>query len=184
MWYFSFPYTTHFYVECCRSTVLVCVIFVSVFVFGIFLVNYFFSNKGLNKEIIRVDMETCSKSPECRIYTVFDKKKENSMILCITVNDTQSCYVLTCSCQKNRKKRTINSHQVSTVPKEKPTFEDKQIPAQCNISIYNKDYIPLKNKPMAAKSYSAHSNSSIGHFDDTTSMVLICDGNLKEKGLV
>ena len=130
-------------------------------------------------------MERCSKSPECRIYTVIDKKKENSMILCITANYTQSCYALTCSCQKNRKKRAVNTQQESTDPKEKPFFEDKQISAECNISIYNRDYISLKNKPMATTtSYSAHSNASISHFDDTTSMVLIGDGNVKEKGKV
>ena len=129
-------------------------------------------------------MEKCSKSPECRIYTVIDKNKENSMNLCITINDTQRCYVLTCSCPKNRKKRAVNTHQVSTDPKEKPTIKDKQIPAQCNISISNREYISLKNKPMAATSYSAHSNASISHFDNTTSMVLIGDGNVKGKGKV
>ena len=154
------------------------------FLFLGFFVNYFFSNKGLNKEIIRADIETCYKSPECRISTVIDKKKENSMILCITINDTQSCYVLTCSCQKNRKKRALNSHQVRSHPKEKPTIEDKQIPAQCNISIYNRDYISLKNKPMAATSYSACSNASIGHSDDTTNIVLICDRNVEEIGKI
>ena len=115
---------------------------------------------------------------------MIDKKRENSMILCITVDDTQSCYALTCSCQKNRKKRAVNSHQVRSHPKEKPTIEDKQIPAQCNISIYNRDYISLKNKPTAATSYSGYSNASIGHFDDTTNIVLICNRNVKEKGKV
>ena len=154
------------------------------FCFGDFFVNYFFSNKGLNNEIIRVDMEKCSKSPECRIYTVIDKKKENSMILCITVNDTQSCYALTCSCQKNRKKRAVNTHEVSTDPKEKPTLKEKPIPAHCDISIDNRDYFPVKNKPMTATSYSVYSNASISHFDDTTNIVLICDRNVKEEGKV
>ena len=177
MWYFSFPYTTHFYVECCRSNVLVCVI-----CFCGFFVNYFFSNKGLNNEIIRVDMERCYKSPDCRIYTVIDKKKENSMILCITVNDTQSFYVLTCSCQKNRKKRAVNSHV--NHDEEKPVLEGNNIPAQCTISRDNRDYIPLKNKPMATTSSSANSNASIGHSDDTTNIVLICDRNVKEIGKI
>ncbi|XP_078340337.1 uncharacterized protein LOC111106659 isoform X2 [Crassostrea virginica] len=76
-------------------------------------------------------MERCFKRSECRIYTVIDKKKENSMILCITVNDAQSCYALTCSCQKNKKKRAIKSPYVTYEPKEKPNLEEKQIPAQC-----------------------------------------------------
>nr|XP_022297132.1 uncharacterized protein LOC111106660 [Crassostrea virginica] len=140
----------------------------------------FLSQNFTNKGIKEVDMERCSKSPECRIYTVIDKNKENSMILCIRVNETQRCYVLTCSCQKNRKKRAIKSHQVSTDPKEKPTIAE-HIPAQCNISRDNGDYIPLKNKPTAATSYSGYSNASIGHFDDTTNIVLICNRNVKEK---
>ena len=153
------------------------------FCFRDFFVNYFFSNKGLNKEIIRVDMETCSKSPECRIYTVFDKKKENSMILCITVNDTQRCYALTCSCQKNRTKRAVKSH-VNLNTTKKPILKEKPIPAQCEISIDNRDNFPVKNKPMTATSYSDYSNASIGHFDDTTNIVLICDRNVKETGKV
>ena len=128
-------------------------------------------------------MEKCSKSPECRIYTVIDKKKENSMILCITVNDTQSCYALTCSCQKNRTKRAVNSH-VNLDTTKKPILIEKPIPAQCDISIDNRDYFPPKNKPMAATSYSAYSNANIGHFVDTTTIVLICDGNVKEAGKV
>ena len=115
---------------------------------------------------------------------MIDKKKENSMILCITVNDAQSCYALTCSCQKNKKKRAIKSPYVTYEPKEKPNLEEKQIPAQCDISIDNRDYFPPKNKPMAATSYSAYSNANIGHFVDTTTIVLICDGNVKETGKV
>ena len=153
------------------------------FCFGDFFVNYFFSNKGLNNEIIRVDMEKCSKSPECRIYTVIDKKKENSMILCIKVNDAQSCYVLTCSCQKKRKKRAVNSH-VKLDSKENTILEENHIPAQCHISIDNRDNFPLKNKPIKATSYSACSNASIGHSDDTTNIVLICDRNVKEIGKI
>ena len=106
-------------------------------------------------------MERCSKSPECRIYTVIDKKKENSMIICITVNDTQCCYALTCSCQKKRKKRAVNSH-VNLDPKEKPISELKHSPAQCDISIDNRDYFLLKNKPMAATSYSTYSIEPFG----------------------
>ena len=128
-------------------------------------------------------MERCSKTSECSIYTVIDKKRENSMILCITLNDAQNCYALTCSCQKNRKKRAVNSH-VNLDPKEKPILEENHIPAQCNISRDNGDYIPLKNKPTAATSYSGYSNASIGHFDDTTNIVLICNRNVKEKGKV
>ena len=66
-------------------------------------------------------------------------------------------------------------------PREKSIFEGKRIPAQCYIVRYNGDYIPLKNKPKAATTYSAYSTASIGHFDDTTAIVLICD---KEKGKV
>lgn len=136
------------------------------------------------KGLIKVDMERCSESPECKIHTEIDKKKENSMVMCITVNGAQRCYALTCSCQQNRKKRAVNSHQVTTYPKEKPKLDDKQIPAQCNFSIHNRDYIPLKNKPMTATSYSDYSNASIGHFVYTTTIVLICDGNVKETGKV
>ena len=121
-------------------------------------------------------MEKCSKSPECRIYTVIDKKKENSMILCITVNDTQSCYAHSCSCQRNRQKRAVNTHQVSTHPKENPNLiRNNYIPAQCNISIDNRDYFTT--------SYSVNSDASMGHSDDTTS-ILICDRNVEEKGKV
>ena len=120
-------------------------------------------------------MERCSKSPECRIYTVIDKKKENSMILCITINDIPTCYALTCSCQKNRKKRAVNSH-VNPDPKPKTTLFEKYILAQCNISVDNRDYFTTP--------YSAHSNESCGHSDDTTNIVLICDRNVKEEGKV
>ena len=106
-------------------------------------------------------MERCSKSPECRIYTVIDKKREISMILCITVNDTQRCYVLTCSCQKNRKKRVVNSH-VNLDTTKKPILIEKPIPAQCEISIDNRDYFPVKNKPMTATSYSGYSIAPFG----------------------
>ena len=109
-------------------------------------------------------MERCYKRPECRIYTVIDKKKENSMILCITVNDAQSCYALTCSCEKKRKKRAVNSH-VKLDSEEKTIFEENHIPAQCNISIL---------------SYAAYPNASINYFDDTTT----CDRNVTEKGKV
>ena len=107
------------------------------------LYQIFFSNQDDPvKDFIKVDMKRCSESPECRIYTVIDKKKENSTILCITVNDAQSCYALTCSCQKNRKKRAIKSPFVTYEPKEKPTLEEKEIPAQCDISIGNREYFP------------------------------------------
>ena len=148
------------------------------------LYQIFFSYLDVTlKNIIKAKMEICSKSSECRIYTVIDKKKENSMILCITVNDTQSCYALTCSCQKNRKKRAVNSH-VHLDTTKKPILIKKPIPAQCEISIDNRDYFPVKNKPMTATSYSDYSNASIGHFDDTTNIVLICDRNVKEEGKV
>ena len=121
-------------------------------------------------------MERCSKSSECRIYTVIDKKRKNSMILCITVNDTQSCYALTCSCQKNRKERAVESH-VNLDPKENPNLiRNNYILAQCNISIDNRDYLTT--------SYSANSDASMGHSDDTTNIILICDRNVEEKGKV
>ena len=91
--------------------------------------------------------------------------------------------VLTCSCQKKRKKRAIRGH-VNHDLNEKPILEGKHIPAQCDISIDNRDYFLLKNKPMAPTSYSGYSNASIRHFDDTTNIVLICNRNVKEKGKV
>ena len=124
-------------------------------------------------------MERCSKSSECSIYTVIDKKKENSMILCITVNDAQSCYALTCICQKNRKKRAVNSHVNLDSKDNQNLIGNTFTPAQCNISIDNRDNFQLKNKPMAATSYSAYSNAIIGH---TTNIILITDGNVKETG--
>ena len=126
------------------------------------LYQIFFSNQDDPVELfIKVDMERCSKRPECRIYTVIDKKKENSMILCITVNDTPSCFALTCSCQKNRKKRAVNSH-VNLDPTKKTILIEKPIPAQCEISIDNRNYFPVKNKPMTATSYFGYSIAPFG----------------------
>ena len=69
-------------------------------------------------------------------------------------------------------------------PTKKPILIEKPIPAQCEISIDNRDYFPVKNKPMTAPSYSAYSNASIGHSQETTNTVLNCDRNFKEKGTV
>ena len=113
-------------------------------------------------------MWRCYKSSECRVYTMIDKKKENSMILCITVNDTQVCYALTCSCQKNRTKRAINAHVIDD-PKEKPTLKEKEISAQCDISIDNRDYIPENIHKTTAR-ISLFGFTSKNHSDDTKTL--------------
>ena len=99
---------------------------------------------------------------------MIDKKKENSMILCITVNDTQACYALICNCQKNRKKRAVNAH-VHLDPKEKPILEENDIPAQCNISIDNRDYIPENIHKTTAR-ISLFGFTSKNHSDDTKTL--------------
>ena len=90
------------------------------------------------------------------------------MILCLTVNAAQSCYALTCSCQKNRQERDVNSH-VNHDPKEKPKLGEKIIPVQCNISIDNRDYIP-ENIYRTTAGIALFGFTSQNHSDDTKTL--------------
>lgn len=55
-------------------------------------------------------------SQDCRIYTMLDKKKENTMTLCVVVNETKNCFVSTCTCPNSRTRRGINSHLLTPNP--------------------------------------------------------------------
>lgn len=60
-------------------------------------------------------------SSNCKIYTLLDKKIEQSLTFCIVVNGSENCYISNCTCQKNdRKIRAVSSPVYNTKNKDKP----------------------------------------------------------------
>ncbi|XP_061195453.1 uncharacterized protein LOC133203700 [Saccostrea echinata] len=56
-----------------------------------------------------VDLEKCAKNTDCRIFTLSDKMKKDSLLLCIMVHDTETCYTSNCFFKEKRQKRSLES---------------------------------------------------------------------------
>nr|XP_034309408.1 uncharacterized protein LOC105334499 isoform X4 [Crassostrea gigas] len=80
------------------------------------IINGFLSINNAGQEDITFAIKDCIMSQDCRIYTMLDKKKENTMTLCVVVNETKNCFVSTCTCPNSRKRRSFNSHLFTPNP--------------------------------------------------------------------
>lgn len=73
-------------------------------------------NTDFYEEIIKLQLNKCSKSPDCKLHIVLNKKKENAMYLCVVVNETNFFFVSTCTCPNNRTQRAVQSHLLPLNP--------------------------------------------------------------------
>ncbi|XP_052682146.1 uncharacterized protein LOC128162807 [Crassostrea angulata] len=80
----------------------------------------FLSINNSGQEYITFTLKDCIKSQDCRVYTMLDKKKENTMTLCIVVNETNNCFVSTCTCPNSRTRRGVSSHLLTPNPSSVP----------------------------------------------------------------
>nr|XP_034309413.1 uncharacterized protein LOC117683715 isoform X1 [Crassostrea gigas] len=81
----------------------------------------FLSINNSGQEDITFTLQDCIRSQDCRIYTMLDKKKENTMTLCVVVlNETKNCFVSTCTCPNSRTRRGINSYLLTPNPSSRP----------------------------------------------------------------
>nr|XP_034309409.1 uncharacterized protein LOC117683713 [Crassostrea gigas] len=96
----------------------------------------FLSINNSGQEDITSNLRECIRSQDCRIYTMLDKKKENTMTLCVVVNEAKNCFVSTCTCPNSRTSRGFNSHLLTPNPSSGPeeaTCKLELIPSE-NIS--------------------------------------------------
>lgn len=78
---------------------------------------------GQDKEFLKTSIKKCVMSSDCSIYTLLDKKYEKSLTFCMVVNGSETCYVSTCTCSKNARKRRAVSTQVHDIEnKDKPAL--------------------------------------------------------------
>ncbi|XP_065930164.1 uncharacterized protein [Magallana gigas] len=68
----------------------------------------FLSINNSGQEDITFTLRDCIRSHDCRIYTMLDKKKENTMTLCVVLKETKNCFVSTCTCPNSRIRRSFN----------------------------------------------------------------------------
>lgn len=80
----------------------------------------FLSVNNSGQEHITFNLRDCIRSQDCRIYTMLDKKKENTLTLCVVVNETKNCFVSTCTCPNSRTRRGVNSHLLTPNPSSEP----------------------------------------------------------------
>ncbi|XP_065929151.1 uncharacterized protein [Magallana gigas] len=80
----------------------------------------FLSVNNSDQEAITFTLKDCIRSQDCRIYTMLDKKKENTLTLCVVVNETKNCFVSTCTCPNSRTRRGVNSHLLTPNPSSGP----------------------------------------------------------------
>nr|XP_034309404.1 uncharacterized protein LOC117683712 [Crassostrea gigas] len=84
------------------------------------IITGFLSINNAGQEDITFTIKDCIMSQDCRIYTMLDKKKENTMTLCVVVNETKNCFLSTCTCPNSRTRRGINSHLLTPNPSSRP----------------------------------------------------------------
>lgn len=92
-------------------------------------------NSG-HEETIRVNLNNCIYNPDCRLHIVLDKKKGDSMTLCVVVKEAESCFLSTCTCPTNRGRREILTH---VLPSSNPNLKIQT--ASCQFEVISSENI-------------------------------------------
>lgn len=75
------------------------------------------------EEIIKLYLDKCKHSPDCRLQIVLDKKNTKSMTLCVIGSEEEICFVSTCTCPTNRTRREIPSPLITENPISGPSIK-------------------------------------------------------------
>ncbi|XP_048741391.2 uncharacterized protein LOC125655225 isoform X2 [Ostrea edulis] len=91
----------------------------------------------LHNPVIGEEMEDrlkkCSENADCRLSIMLDKRKKQSMRLCVMVKDSEACFTSTCTCPTSRRKRKIDS-PVLGHNDDKETLQ-KHVVAECKFQV-------------------------------------------------
>lgn len=131
---------------------------------------------------MKTDIEKCVKNSDCRIYTSLDKKIEKSLTFCIVVNGLDTCYVSTCTCPKNaRKRRALSSAVHDTGTKDKA---NSKMDPECTI-MQSENLHSISNHNFGTKSRTNIENQTkcINASMLTTGEENIFIGNVSLRGL-
>lgn len=93
--------------------------------------------QDLNGNGLKLTLDRCIKNPDCIQYVLLDKKRKNSMTMCVVVNGAKACYSFNCSCPNKRDRRTINTSEV----KKKNTPKLGIIEVNCKFKIIHNESI-------------------------------------------
>lgn len=100
--------------------------------------NYFQDEE----KIIKLSLDKCKQSLDCRLQIVLDKKNRNLMTFCVIVSEEEICFVSTCTCPTKRTRRDIPSHLVTENPISGPNIKK----STCSFKINSKKTISDKKR--------------------------------------
>ncbi|XP_062607274.1 uncharacterized protein LOC134269073 isoform X2 [Saccostrea cucullata] len=145
------------------------------------LIRGVLSSKTNTGSTMKVDLEKCTRNTDCKIKTISDKTKKDSLLICIKILDTDTCYKSNCSI-KERHKRGIDTIVDTNETSDQIKKSLKDVDLSCNFEKAGDRYEEDKPVNLSCQNESRHhailsTNNVINSFQDTSTIKPGCISN-------